>query len=252
MPDMKLLWEIQVLDMHRRLLEERLKDQSVPEELKNLKNSIDLAQEELQETREEYGRLKKDIRAFDVEDVKMREEIASIERELFSRYGTDSPEGVATAERVQLLKEKLKRLEGRQVSLLEVMERIHRRIDEQGRCLSRHKEKYRRLQTTYQMNVENIRKTLSQIPLNRQRLIDAVDAGLWKRYVQLKTRFKDPVGKVEKGICNGCHAPVPFSELKRLKLQDGVVNCPACGRLLYWERAAAKYRRGCHARRPVV
>ncbi|HUW65058.1 MAG TPA: C4-type zinc ribbon domain-containing protein [Spirochaetia bacterium] len=235
-PDMKLLWEIQVLDMHRRVLEERLKDQSVPEELKNLKSSIEMAQDELRETREEYGRLKKDVRSFDGEDVKMREELAYIEQQLHERYFSGFPETTGTAQRVTQMKENLKKIEDRQVSLLVVMDRIHKRIDDQGLCLARHKEKYRRLQGTYQMNVENIRRTLSQIPLARQRLIDAVDANLWKRYVQLKTRFKDPVGKVEKGVCNGCRMAVPFNDLKRLKMNDGVVYCGNCGRLLYWER----------------
>jgi len=252
MVDMKLLWEIQVLDLNRRVLEERLKDQTLPEELKSLKVSIDQAQEELQEARDEYGRLKKDIRAFNAEDARMRGELASIEREVYSRYPPDSPEAVATARRVKELKENLEKLEGRQFALLEVMQRIHKRIEEQGQCLTRHKERYRRAQATYQMTVENIRKALAQIPLTRQRLIDAVDAGLWKRYVQLKTRFKDPVGKVEKGICGGCRNTVPFPDLKRLRMQEGIVCCPSCGRLLYWERLPKRSMRACRARRPVV
>gem|GEM_PF-1091604 len=235
MPNMKLLWEIQVLDMHRRVLEERLKDQTVPAELKNLKNSIDLAQEELKETREEYGRLKMEMRLFDQEDVQMREQIACIERELREGLPPGARDHV-TLQRVRTLKENLQRLEERSASLTAVMERIHRRIEEQALCLIRHKEKYRRLQATYQLNVENIRKTLAQIPLARQRLIDAVDSGLWKRYVQLRTRFQDPVGRVAKGICHGCGMPVPFNDLKRLKMNDGMVHCANCGRLLYWER----------------
>lgn len=235
MPDMKLLWEIQVLDTQRCALEERLKDQSVPGELRNLKNSIDMAQEELKETREEYGRLKMEMRIFRQEDAAMREQIACIERELQEGLSPLAGDQV-TLQRVQALKENLRRLEERCASLTAVMERIHRRIEEEAVCLFRHREKYRRLQTTYQLNMDNIRKALAQIPLTRQRLIDAVDSGLWKRYVQLRTRFQDPVARVARGACQGCGTGVPFVDLKRLKEDEGVVQCVNCGRLLYWER----------------
>lgn len=239
-PDIRLLWDIQVLDMHRRILEERLRDQTVPDELKSLKNSIDEAQDELSQTRLEYVHLKKDVHMFDLEDERMRREIDNIESELRERYAPGSPDAAVGGQRVRLIRDNLENIKERQFSLLEIVEGIRMRIEEQGRCLAVHREKYRRLQGTYQMNVANIRKALAQIPLTRQRMIDAVDAGTWKRYAQLKTRFKDPVGKVEKGVCGGCRTPVPFKDLKRLRMDEELVYCGSCGRLLYWERVEKK------------
>lgn len=57
----------------------------------------------------------------------------------------------------------------------------------------------------------------------------------WRPYVRVRQRFADALCTVEGGVCQGCNMRVPPQQFVALRQDRGLVDCPACHRLLYYE-----------------
>lgn len=56
----------------------------------------------------------------------------------------------------------------------------------------------------------------------------------WRPYVRVRQRFADALCTVAGGVCQGCNMRVPPQQFVALSQHRGLVDCPACHRLLYY------------------
>jgi predicted nucleic acid-binding Zn-ribbon protein len=78
MPDLKLLWEIQVLDGQKRALEQKLKGGQIAEELKSLKADIEKGRNLFNKLKEEYSNLKKSQKLKEMDVNEANEQLKSL------------------------------------------------------------------------------------------------------------------------------------------------------------------------------
>lgn len=236
MPELKPLWEIQVLDGQRKALELKLKEGEMSEELKALRGDIEEERAAFNKLKEEYSSLKKVLKTKEQGAAAATEQLKNLGQKLYSGAITSVKELNTTSKKIDSLKEMVNRTEDDILTIMERQDALRARLEEMSAELNRKAENYRRLHGSYLANQQKVRQLLAQIPLARQKLLDRVDAGLWQKYLEMKKKFNDPLARVEKGTCLGCRMGIPFNDLRLLKQGEGLVFCSNCGRMLYWER----------------
>lgn len=236
MPELKPLWEIQVLDGQRKALELKLREGQMSEELKALRGDIEEGRAAFNKLKEEYSSLKKVLKTKELDAAAATEQLENLGQKLYSGAITSVKELNTTSKKIDSLKEVVSRMEDDILTIMERQDALRARMEEMSAELNRKAENYRRLHGSYLANQQKVRQLLAQIPLARQKLLDRVDAGLWQKYLEMKKKFNDPLARVEKGTCLGCRMGIPFNDLRLLKQGEGLVFCSNCGRMLYWER----------------
>lgn len=236
MPDLKLLWEIQVLDGQKRDLEQKLKGGQLSEELKSLKADIEEGRALFNKLKEEYSTLKKaqKLKEMDVSDA--NEQLKSLGRKLYDGSITNVKEINSSSMKLESLKEKVSQAEDDILTLMEKQDELRAKLEKMSADLNNKAEDYRRKHGTLLANQQKVRQLIAQIPLARQKLLDKLDAEIWRRYMDMKKRHNDPLARVEKSTCMGCRVGITFNELRMLKQGEELVCCGNCGRMLYWER----------------
>ncbi|OPZ72752.1 MAG: putative zinc ribbon domain protein [Firmicutes bacterium ADurb.Bin456] len=236
MPELKPLWEVQVLDVQRRALEIKLKEGQMSGDLRDLKNEIEKDRAVFNKLKEKYKGLKKDLRAKELDATSATEQARTLGQKLYGGMITNIKEINTSNKKLDSLKSMVDRTEDEILILMEDAGEIKAKLEEMSSRLNSKAENYRRMHGTYLANQQNVRQQLAQIPLQRQKLLDKLDVDLWNKYLEMKKRYNDPLARVEKGNCMGCRMGIPFNDMRLLKQGEGLVYCSNCGRILFWER----------------
>ena len=84
---------------------------------------------------------------------------------------------------------------------------------------------------------ENLKKEFAELTAGRAQLASAVDDATRSRYERLfKSKGENVVVSVEHSACGGCHMKLPTQIVTNCRAQAELVNCPNCGRILYFTR----------------
>lgn len=83
----------------------------------------------------------------------------------------------------------------------------------------------------------NQKKEKGEVEAERAELASKVDEAVLSKYDRLlqRKRNKVVVG-VNRGVCGGCHMSLPTQTQVQCKAQKEIVNCPNCGRIVYYTR----------------
>ena len=236
MPELKPLWEIQLLDGRRRVLEIKLREGQMSGDLKEAKNEIEKGRVVFNKLKEKYRSLKRDLKAKELDATSATEQVQSLGEKLYGGMITNIKEINTSSKKLDSLKSMVNRTEDEILGLMEDVEEIKAELEKMSAELNAKAEDYRRMYGSHLANQQNIRQQLAQIPLQRQKLLDNLDVDLWNKYLEMKKKYNDPLARVEKGTCMGCRMGIPFNDMRLLKLGEGLVYCSNCGRLLFWER----------------
>lgn len=236
MPDLKLLWEIQVLDGQKRALEQKLREGQFSEELKSLKAEIEEGRSLFNKLKEEYSNLKKGQKLKEMDVNEANEQLKNLGQKLYDGSITNVKEMNSNSKKLESLKSKVKQTEDDILTYMEKQDELRAKLEKMSAELNNKAEDYRRKHGSLLANQQKVRQLIAQIPLARQKLLDKLEVEIWHKYMDMKKRFNDPLARVEKGTCMGCRVGITFSELRLLKLGEELVYCSHCGRMLYWER----------------
>ncbi len=236
MPDLKPLWEIQLLDGQRKALEQKLREGQISGELKSLKADIEQGRLIFNKLKEDYSLQKKVKKTKEMDVASTSEQIKNLREKLYGGSITNPKEVNTSSMKLESLDEKVKRTEDEILSIMEEQDALRTRLEAMSAELSKKAEDYREKHGTLLASQEKVRQQLAKIPLSRQKMLKRVDADLWQKYTEIQKRFDDPLARVEKSTCMGCRVNIPFHDLRRLKQGDELVLCSHCGRMLYWDK----------------
>jgi predicted nucleic acid-binding Zn-ribbon protein len=80
-----------------------------------------------------------------------------------------------------------------------------------------------------------LRKQLADAEQTRAEAAASVDPFVLGRYERiLKNRGDKVIVDVERGVCGGCHMKLARQEVINCQASKEIVNCPNCGRILYY------------------
>lgn len=121
---------------------------------------------------------------------------------------------------------------------IELMERI----EEMEKELVVSRARTEAVQKEFEKNREDIQKEMKALEQDleflekgRGQFCQDVDEKLLKTYNSLRDRKKGvAISPVIKGVCQGCHLGIPPQKFNELIRGDEMMNCPNCGRIVYW------------------
>lgn len=143
----------------------------------------------------------------------------------------------ALANEIETCKKEINRIEDQQ---LELMERAE--IAQRGISVAQVEAKDLRRIAEQQISDLNAREArlnseLEELAATRDQLAQPVDESTLSLYERL-SRYKGQTAVVgiEHGVCGGCHMKLPVQAVVSCQGQKDIVNCPNCGRILYYTR----------------
>lgn len=234
MPDLKLLWEVQVLDGRKKDLEKELKGGQLAEELKSLKAGIKKGGALFNQLKEEYNSIKKSQKVKEMDVDSANEQLAILGKKLYDGSITNVKEINSNSKKLESLKNTVKKTEDEILTCMEKQDEQRARLEQMSAELNSKTEDYRKKHSELLARQQKIRQLIARIPLARQKLLDQLDPETRQRYLNMKKSFNDPLALVEKATCMGCRMGITFTELKLLKQGGAIVHCGNCGRMLYW------------------
>lgn len=236
MPDLKPLWEVQLLDGQKKALELELKEGKLAKELKLLKHEFEQERSVFKNLKEQYNSLKKKLKTKELDAAAAAEQVKNLRHKLYSGAITNVREIKTSNHKLDNLQDIVNKTEDDMLGLMEELDSLRSQLEIKSELLNKKADEYRQLHGTYLAKQQKIKSVLAQLPATREKILEKVEPWLWTRYVEMKKNFDDPLSRVEKGICLGCRMSIPFNQLRLLKQGTELVYCSNCGRLLLWER----------------
>ncbi len=236
MSELKLLWEVQELDVQTATLETKLKEGQISGGLRALKTGIEEDRVLFNKLKGEYANNKKELRSKEMDVTAANEQIESLGQKLYGGGITNVKEINSSNKKLDYLKDKVQLTEDEILTIMERQDELRATLEELKTALNEKVGDYRQKHGSLLADQQNIRDLLDQIPFSRQKLFDQIKPALREKYIDMKKKFSDPLARVEKGICRGCRVGIPFNDLRLLKQGEGLVFCSYCGRMLYWEK----------------
>lgn len=234
MSELKLLWEIQQLDLEKGMLEKQLRNMPLANELKRLKAEIEMGQEALKKKKETYDREIRRLKLKEDEAASLREKYEASSKDLYGSDSSNAKELAGATAKLEELKEKVDVLDD---EIIEIMEKVAEQkqvyLDEMAE-LNVRKDSFREIRQEYQTYKDEICSKLEKLPGKLVALTKSVTTEKIALYQKLHVNFPDGVvvADTKKGICAGCHMGVSFDIMNQLKSDTKIIYCDHCGRIL--------------------
>lgn len=234
MSELKKLWEIQQLDLKKKVLEKQLRHLPAVNELKRLKVDIETGQEALKKKKETYDRDKKFLNQKEDEAAGQREKYEALSKELYGSDSSNAKELAGATAKLDELKEKVDLLDDEIIGLMEKVADQKQVIQEDTAELNTKKDSFRQIRQEYRTQKNEICTELEKLPGEQAALSKGIASEKMALYQKMHAEFPDGivVAVAKKGICAGCHMGVSFDIINQLKLDTKIIYCDHCGRIL--------------------
>lgn len=236
MANLRKLWRLQMLEEQQEKLKGKGPDLKVVEQLKGLKKEIEDTKNTLKELKAHYQQTKHQETNLSQEAQKINDQCGLVSTKIYD--GSLHTKEIKTyQQRLDKLKAELIKVEDRELEILQQREDIKTQWEEKKQSLDNLTEKFKELQQVYLQQKEEIKTRALDLAREISELIEEIEENQLNQYRQLKAKYKNPVSRITKDACSGCHLSIPFDKLKQLKYQEAVVCCNHCGRMIFWDPA---------------
>lgn len=234
MTQLSKLWELQLLEKYQKGIAAKQSGDQRVQQLKQLKKEIELGQDTLKKLKVSYQKTKEQSTELSQRNQELRAKSEQINAKIYDG-SLHLKEIEGSQQRVVRLQQDIQQLEDLELEKMQLKEDIKQEWQKEKAALDVLTAKYRELHGQYVKDKEEIKEQAATTARKMEELIVSLDKGLYQQYQQLKTKYPDPVGRVTKDACSGCHLGISIDKIKELKYERGLVNCNHCGRILFWD-----------------
>ena len=193
--------------------------QQVKEEIEQIKKKIDLHNKERRE--KERG-------------VEIENDHISKTKVKLSQIKTNE-EYSAILKEMDNVKEKIRRLEDEDLSLMELIEDEQKALREKERVLKEEEKRFQDTKVEKEKEIEKIKNLLKEKQNQRETVGSSVDKKILQDYNKVfKNREGVAVVRFTDGICQGCFLGLPPQLASEIRKNEELIRCPHCQRVLYW------------------
>ncbi|MEW6696317.1 MAG: zinc ribbon domain-containing protein [Bacillota bacterium] len=233
MSDLRKLWQLQMLEEQQEKFNQGA-DPGAVNQLKEKKKQIEMSQNSLRELKERYQKAKVQAANLERRGQELRDECKLINAKIYDG-SLQIKEIQNYQQKLQKLQKELSLLEDRELEMMQAKEDIKKEWEGQKKKLEDLSEEFKELHSLYLHDKEETKTRAEGMAREINTLLQEIGEASVNQYRQLKTRHRNPVGRVVKDSCSGCHLGIPFEIIKQLKNQDAIVLCNHCGRMLFWD-----------------
>ena len=216
--------ELQVIDRKRK--EGPVKIQALEEELKMVEDQANGELDKVDAIKKERREVEHEITDMEGRIDKSREKLANIKSN--KEYG-------AVLKEIEDLERKKATLEDRALQIMEEIESLDAKYADIKKRSESHRKKFGADQKAVQKEMEALDVVFEKQEKERIRIRKHIDDDLLRLYDNLSIHKGGiSVSSVLKGICQTCHMGIPQQKFNELMRGDVLMNCPHCGRIMYW------------------
>lgn len=209
-----------------------------PVKIDELNTAIATVRKDFERLKQRDAEVKKTYKLKEVDVKAIDEHMNKLNGQLFTVKTNE--EYRAMLKEIEVLKEKKKKIEDEIILLMEEEEENRARLkqseNEMQTRISQHQEEIKVLDGKLIFFKEQLEEKTEA----HKKARESLPAKVIKEYERIKKSRKTGVARVENTICEGCYATLSHQVLNELKRGDKVMYCDYCGRILIWDRKAAK------------
>ncbi|MBE0415879.1 MAG: hypothetical protein IBX36_04990 [Dehalococcoidia bacterium] len=169
---------------------------------------------------------------WEVDDLQAK--AALLEEKLYGGSVKIPKELASLQEQVENLKRKRRAQEDKLLDIMAEVEMMQKGLTIKKGELARCEENWRNEQASLSREQAELSAALATLEQKRRGLISRTDAASLELYETLRVRRQGrAVAKVEQGMCQGCRIALPMSEVQRARMDQELVQCSSCERILY-------------------
>ena len=226
------LWALQQLEEQQEKQKLHKVDPKLVQQLKILKAEIEALQEQLKELKTQYQGAKEEVNRLEQAGLVIKEKQSQLNEKIYGG-ALQSKEIKNYQQRLAKLNEELTISEDQELAVMQQRDDIRELWEGKKQKLEEITAKYKASHQTYLQQKEEIKTQATALAREMAELIEEIKDEDLKLFQELKKKHRNPVGRVTKDTCSGCHLGISFDKLKQLKYQEEAVYCNHCGRLLY-------------------
>jgi hypothetical protein len=143
-------------------------------------------------------------------------------------------EQTALLKEIEEGKKSAKESEEKIVAIMEEVEKLGARVNEEKNLLKGEKELVTEETEKVRTTIETISKTRKEKDALRQQQAKGINGSILKKYMTLRERRNGlAVVNVLQGVCQGCYMNIPPQRYNQLLRGDQIFDCPTCQRIMY-------------------
>jgi len=216
--------ELQAINRKKKEGPDKIK--TLEEELKRMEEQVNDELDKAEAIQKERRKIEQEIADVESRTEKSREKLASIKSN--KEYG-------AALKEIEDLARKKTALEDRALQIMEEIESLDEKYSDMKERSRRHREKFEADQKLIQKEMMDLDKAFKKHEKEKNRIRKDIDKDLLKLYDTLSNHKGGiSVSSVLKGVCQECHMGIPQQKFNELMRGDVLMNCPHCGRIMYW------------------
>jgi uncharacterized protein len=200
-----------------------------------LENTATNTQTKLDAAKQKAKQIETDRKKLELEVETKKQQIEKYSLQQFQTKKNE--EYRALAHEIEMCKEAISKLDDQQLVLMEEAEGATRAMNEIAKAAATALKDVETAKAALIDKEVRLKKDLSTLKSDYQKLESAVEEGVRERYVRLrKAKGANTVVGIDRGICGGCHMKLPMQVVLSCQAQQELVSCPNCGRILYFSR----------------
>jgi len=222
-------------DRDRKITRIRTELANVVPERESLRSKTSASQAALDAAKHRVKQIETDRKKLELEVETKKQSIEKYSLQQFQTKKND--EYRALAHEIDTARGAIVKLEDQQLELMEQAEAAQRQVAMSTKTTDEANKMGDKLLADLLAREENLKKELVELESNRNELAAAVDETVLPRYERLrKSKGETAVVGVAHGVCGGCHMKLQRQVIVSCQGDQEIVNCPNCGRILYYTR----------------
>jgi predicted nucleic acid-binding Zn-ribbon protein len=221
-----------VQDRDQRIKAHRLQERNVPTERSALEAKREAAKGAFEALRDQAKHNEVERRKLEVE--------AQAKRDAIGRYRSQqtqtrkNEEYQALLHEIQRAEEEIRVIEDRELDLMEEAEKLATEVKGGEAELKRTNDSIVQQLKDLDEKSANLTKRLAELVTERATLAGTIDPEMLSLYDRiLKSKGDVAIVPLEHEICQGCHMKTPGTTVSAVRADEGLVQDPNCGRILY-------------------
>ena len=229
---LKLLWELQKIDLELRAIKEE--KERYPKEIKKLDEKQKVEKERIQKEREKIESLEKTRRQKEGQLNVEQEKIKRTEGRMFEVK--TNKEYQALLSEIDGMKEANNRIEEEILQAMDEIDELKKDLSKREKEMGSTLEKIEGERKKLQEKMAQGEKAWNERTERREVLSKQIESKLVKLYNTLKEK-RQGVGvvSIKNETCQGCFMNVPPQLFIEVQKNNALVRCPHCNRILFWD-----------------
>lgn len=222
-----------VQDRDRKIMRIRAELQNIGPERASIQARGANAQAALEAAKQKVKQIESKRKELELEVEAKKQQIEKYSLQQFQTKKNE--EYRALAKEIESCKAEIVRLDDAQLELMEQGEVAQKEVAAATEAANQLKKQVESMLADLATREKNLQAQLAELESNYNDITAAVDESVLNRYQRLRRhKGENTVVGIERSVCGGCHMKLPTQVVISCQAQQELVNCPNCGRILYY------------------